>query len=85
VRIKEEDIIKTMFRTRYENYEFTVVSFGLSNSLVVFLFLMNGVFKEYLDKFLSVFLDDTLIYSRKKKEHEKNLRMMLQVLRERKL
>ena len=64
VRIKEEDINKTTFRKIYGRYEFTVVTFGLSNGPIVFMFLMNGVFKEYLDKFLIVSLDDTLIYSK---------------------
>jgi hypothetical protein len=64
VRIKEEDINKRMFRTRYGCYEFMVVTFGISNAPIVFMFLMNGVFKEYLDKFLIVSLDDTLIYSK---------------------
>jgi hypothetical protein len=63
VRIKEEDIKNTTFRTRYGHYEFTVVSFGLSNAPVVFMCLMNGVFREYLDKFVIVFLDEILIYS----------------------
>jgi hypothetical protein len=85
VRIKEEDINKTMFRTIYGNYEFTLVLFGLSNSPAIFMCLMNGVFREYLDKFVIVFLDDILIYSKKKEEHEKHLRMVLQVLREHKL
>jgi hypothetical protein len=64
VRIKEEYISKTTFRTRYGHYEFTVVPFGLSNAPVVFMFLMNGVFREYLDKFFIVFLDDILICSK---------------------
>jgi hypothetical protein len=64
VRIKEEDINKNAFKTRYGHYEFTVVPFGLSNAPVVFMCLMNGVFREYLDKFGIVFLDDILIYSR---------------------
>jgi hypothetical protein len=64
VRIKEEDINNTTFKTRYGNYEFTVVPFGLSNAPTVFIFLINGVFKEYLDKFVIVFLDDILIYSK---------------------
>jgi hypothetical protein len=64
VRIKDEDIRKTAFRTRYDHYEFTVVSFGLSNTPVVFMCLMNGVFRDYLDKFFIVFLDDILVYSK---------------------
>jgi hypothetical protein len=85
VRIKEEDINKTTFRTRYGHYEFTVVPFGLSNAPTIFMCLMNGVFREYLDKFVIVFLDDILIYSKSEEEHEKHLRMVLQVLREHKL
>jgi hypothetical protein len=64
VRIKDEDISKTTFRTRYGHYEFTVVSFGLSNATDVFMCLMNGVFRNYLDKFVIVFLDDVLVYSK---------------------
>jgi hypothetical protein len=64
VRIKDEDINKTAFRTRYGHYKFTVVSFGLSNTPVVFMCLMNGVLKNYLDKFVIVFLDDILVYSK---------------------
>jgi hypothetical protein len=85
VRIKEEDISKTAFRIRYGHYEFTVVPFGLSNVLIVFMCLMNGVFREYLDKFFIVFLDDILVYSKSEEEHEHNLRMVLQVLREHQL
>jgi hypothetical protein len=85
VRIKEEDISKTTFRTRYGNYEFTVVPFGLSNAPTIFMCLMNGVFREYLDKFVIVFLVDILIYFESKEEHEQHLRTMLQFLREHKL
>jgi hypothetical protein len=85
VRIKDEDISKTAFRTRYGHYEFTVVSFGLSNALAVFMCLMNGVFRDYLDKFVIVFLDDILVYSKSEEEHEQHLRMVLQVLREHQL
>jgi hypothetical protein len=85
VRIKDEDINKTTIRTRYGHYEFIVVPFGLSNAPTVFMCLMNGVFKEYLDKFVIVFLDDILIYSKLKEEHEKHLKMVLQVLKEHQL
>jgi hypothetical protein len=85
VRIKDEDIGKTTFRTRYGHYEFTVVLFEMSNTLVVFMCLMNGVFRDYLDKFFIVFLDDILVYSKLEEEHEKHLRMVLQVLREHQL
>jgi hypothetical protein len=85
VRIKEEDIIKTTFRTRYGHYEFMVVPFGFSNAPVVFICLMNGVFREYLEKFVIVFLDNILIYSKSEEEHEHHLRMVLKVLREHQL
>jgi hypothetical protein len=77
VRIKDEDIINTTFRIRYGHYKFTVVPFGLSNAPVVFMCLMNGVFREYLDKFLIVFLDDILVYSKLEEEHENYLRVVL--------
>ena len=85
VRIKYEDINKTAFRTRYGHYKFTLVLFGLSNTPVVFMCLMNGVFRDYIDKFVIVFLDDILVYSRTEEEHEQHLRMVLQVLREHQL
>jgi hypothetical protein len=85
VRIKEEDISNTALRTRYCNYDFTVVPFGFSNALAIFICLMNDVFRDYLDKFVIVFLDDIIIYSKSEEEHEHNLRMVLQVLRERQL
>jgi hypothetical protein len=85
VRIKEEDISKTTFRTRYGHCEFTLVPFRLSNAPIVFMCLMNGVFREYLDQFVIVFLDDILIYSKSEEEHEHHLRMVLQVLREHRL
>jgi hypothetical protein len=66
VRIKEEDISKTIFRTRYGHYKFTLVPFGLSNAPTIFMCLMNGVFREYLDKFVIVFLDGILTYSNSK-------------------
>jgi hypothetical protein len=85
VRIKDEDINKTTFRTRYGHYEFTMVPFGLLNSPAVFMCLMNGVLRDYLDKFVIVFLDDILVYSKSEEEHDQHLRMVLQVLREHKL
>jgi hypothetical protein len=84
-RIKDEEINKTTFRTRYGHYEFTVVSFGLSNTPVVFMCLMNGVFRDYLEKFVIVFLDEILVYYKSEEEHEQHLRMVLQVLREHQL
>jgi hypothetical protein len=83
--IKEEDIPKTVFKTRFKHCEFTVLPFGLTNTSRVFMSLMNGVFREYLDKFVQVFIDDILIYSRKKEEYDEHLRLVLQCLRENKL
>jgi hypothetical protein len=85
VRIKDEDINKPTFKTRYGHYEFTVVPFGLSNAPIVFMCLMNGVFREYLDKFVIVFLDDILVYSKLEEEHEHHFNMVLHVLREHQL
>jgi hypothetical protein len=85
VRIKDVDISKTTFRTRYDHYKFRVVPFGLSNAPAVFMCLMNGLFRNYLDKFVIVFLDGILVYSKSEEEHEKHLRMVLQVLRENQL
>jgi hypothetical protein len=85
VRIKEEYIQKTTFRTRYGHYEFVVVPFGLTNTPIVFMFLMNGIFRNYLDKFVIVFLDNILIYSKSEEEHEHYLRLVLKVLREHQL
>ena len=85
MRIKEEDISKTTFRTRYGHYEIVVILFWLTNSPTMLMFLMNGIFKKYLDKFIIVFLDDILIYSKTEEEHEEHLRITLQVLRENQL
>jgi hypothetical protein len=85
VRIKEEYIRKITFRKTYGHYEFMVVRFGLSNALVICMCLMNGVFREYLNKFVIVLLDDIPIYSKSKKEHKEHLIMVLKVLREHKL
>ena len=64
VRVKEEDISKTTFRTRYGHYEFTVMSFGLTNALTVFMDYINWIFRPYLDKFVATFIENILIYSR---------------------
>jgi hypothetical protein len=85
LQIKEEDIPKTTFKTRFRHYEFTVLPFGLTNAPGVFMSLMNGVFRKYLDKVVQVFIDDILIYSRVKEEHDAHLRLVLQCLRENKL
>ena len=73
VRIRPEDIPKTAFSTRYGLYEYTVMSFGLTNAPALFMNLMNSVFMEYLDKFVVVFIDDILIYSKDDEEHDEHL------------
>ncbi|KAL0543865.1 hypothetical protein IC582_018970 [Cucumis melo] len=76
LRIKDEDVPKTAFRSRYGHYEFIVMSFGLTNAPAVFMDLMNRVFREFLDTFVIVFIDDILIYSKTEAEHEEHLRMV---------
>nr|GEY71869.1 putative reverse transcriptase domain-containing protein [Tanacetum cinerariifolium] len=85
LRVKDEDIPKTAFRTRYEHYEFQVMPFGLTNAHAVFMDLMNRVCKPYLDKFVIMFIDDVLIYSRNKEEHANHLRIILELLIKEKL
>ena len=85
LRVREEDISKTAFRTRYGHYEFTLMPFGLTNAPTVFIELMNRVCKPYLDKFVIVFIDDFLIYSKSEEEHEHNLRTILGLLEKEKL
>ncbi|GJT11459.1 putative reverse transcriptase domain-containing protein [Tanacetum coccineum] len=85
LRVREEDIPKTAFRTRYGHYEFQVMPFGLTNAPVVFMDLMNRVCKPYLDKFVIVFIDDILIYSHNEEEHANHLRIILELLRKEKL
>jgi hypothetical protein len=82
IKIHEEDIPKTAFSTRYGHYEYLVMSFGLTNAPAHFMYLMNSVFMEELDKFVVVFIDDILVFSKSRKEHEEDLRIVLQRLRD---
>ena len=85
VRIAEEDIYKTAFRTRYGHYEFTVLPMGLTNAPATFMQLMQDIFREYLDDFVISYLDDLLIYSKSLDDHERHVRLVLDKLRENKL
>ncbi|GJW04909.1 putative reverse transcriptase domain-containing protein [Tanacetum coccineum] len=85
LRVRDEDIPTTAFRTRYGHYEIQVMPFGLTNAPAVFMDLMNRVCKPYLDKFVIVFIDDILIYSRNKEEHANHLRIILELLKKEKL
>ena len=85
LRVRENDVSKTAFRTRYGHYEFLVMPFGLTNAPAAFMDLMNRVFSPYLDKFVIVFIDDILVYSGSPKEHAEHLQTVLQSLRERQL
>jgi ribonuclease HI len=82
LRIRPLDIPKTTFITKYGLYEFTDMSFGLTNAPAYFMYLMNSVFMDYLDKFVVVFIDDILVYSQSEQEHEEHLRKVLQRLRD---
>ncbi|RVW41427.1 Retrovirus-related Pol polyprotein from transposon 17.6 [Vitis vinifera] len=85
LRVRGEDLPKTAFRTRYGHYEFLVMPFGLTNAPAAFMDLMNRVFKPYLDQFVVVFIDDILVYSRSREEHESHLSIVLQTLRDKQL
>jgi hypothetical protein len=85
LKIRATDIPKIAFITRYGLYKYTVMSFGLTNAPAYFMYLMNKVFMEYLDKFVVVFIDDILIFSKNKEEHDEHLCLVLQKLRENQL
>nr|GEY80145.1 putative reverse transcriptase domain-containing protein [Tanacetum cinerariifolium] len=85
LRVQEEDIPKTTFKTHYGHYEFQVMPFGLTNAPAVFMDLMNRVCKPYLDKFVIVFIDDILIYSKDEKEHKEHLKAILGLLKKEEL
>ncbi|GJZ67065.1 putative reverse transcriptase domain-containing protein [Tanacetum coccineum] len=85
LRVHEDDIPKTAFRTRYGHFELTIMPFGLTNTPTVFMDLMNRVCRPYLDKFVIVFIDDILIYSKAQEEHVKHLRLVLELLKKEKL
>ena len=85
LRVRDTDIPKTAFRTRYGHYEFTVMPFGLTNAPAAFIDLMHRIFQPYLDQFVVVFVDDILIYSQSEWEHEYHLRIVLQLLRDHQL
>lgn len=85
LKVREADIPKTAFRTRYGHFEFLVMSFGLTNAPAAFMDLMNRVFKQYLDMFVIVFIDDILVYSRSEEEHASHLRIVLQTLKDQEL
>ncbi|GJY37067.1 retrotransposon protein, putative, ty3-gypsy subclass [Tanacetum coccineum] len=85
LRVREEDIPKTAFKTRYCHYEFQVMPFGLTNSLTIFMDLMNRVCNPYLDKFVIVFIDDILIYSKSEEKHAEHLKLILELLKKEEL
>jgi hypothetical protein len=82
IRIKEENIPKTAFRTRYGHYEFLVMPFGLAHTSAIFMTLMNDIFREYLNQFIIVYLNNIMIYSKNKDEYTKHVKKVLEKLRE---
>ena len=82
LRVKDEEIYKTAFRTRYGHYGFVVIPFGLTNAPATFMNMMNNVLSKFLDKFVLVFIDDILVYSKSEAEHEGHLRKVLETLKE---
>ena len=85
LRVRETDIHKKAFRTRYGHFVFTVMPFRLTNALAAFMDLMHRIFQSYLDQFVVVFMDDILIYSQSEWEYEYHLRIVLQLLRDHQL
>ena len=83
--VKADDVQKTTFTSKYGHYEYVVMPFGVTNAPVVFMDYMNRIFRLFLDKFVVVFIDDILIYSRTQEEHAEHLRLVLGVLREKQL
>ena len=85
LKIRSDDVPKTDFRTCYGHYEFLVMPFGLTNAPTTFMGLMNKVFQQYLDRFIIVFINDILVYSKLKEEHVRHLTLVLRKLREHRL
>ena len=82
ILVKADDVQKTAFRSRYGHYEYVVMPFGVTNAPAVFLNYMNQIFRPFLDKFVVVFIDNILIYSKTREEHEEHLRLVFGVMRE---
>jgi hypothetical protein len=85
IRVKAHDISKTAFRTRYGHYEYSVMPFGVTNTLGVFMEYMNRIFYPYLDKFMVVFIDDILVYSKSEEDHAEHMRTVLHTWKDNKL